>query len=321
MIGLRARPATTRSSATLRATTRSTAGRASTPSCTAAPGRLRVRRRALGSPAAGDRRPRRPRAGRRRRRARHADRRRERHRIRRARRRLRGDDGPNDLRSAGGKDDLQGNGGDDELHGEGTLDGGDGDDLVAGGYTSDTLRGGEGDDRLVGLGGADLMEGGAGDDLLNSSEQLGERATDIDDLRCGSGRDRVAEPDIYDRASSCERIAIGGGLVVSSASLRRRSTPLRVEVSVLWRAPQTGDGVGRRTHIQPEHPGEPRARRPPPDRAHPLHPGAKGRLRRSKVIAFGTKDPPPAPGCASDDRTASGHRLRHEGPRLGVRVG
>ncbi len=209
---------------------------------------------------------------------------------------LRGDDGPNDLRGAGGKDDLQGRGGDDELNGEGTLQGGDGDDTISGGYTSDTMRGGDGDDRLVGLGGADLMEGGAGDDLLNSSEQLGERATDIDNLRCGSGRDRVSEPDIYDRASSCERIAIGGGLVVSSASLHRRSGPLRVEVSVLCARPADRCRAAVASASAAGHafnPNTPVSLAPGASRRIVLtrfHPGAKARLRRSKVIAFGTKD-------------------------------
>ncbi len=208
---------------------------------------------------------------------------------------LRGDEGPNVLRGGGGEDRLLGAGGDDELDGAGRLDGGAGDDTLTGSDEDDVLRGGDGDDHVAGLGGADVIEGGAGDDLLDSSEQAGERTLDVDELRCGSGRDRVSEPDIYDRARSCERIAVGGGLVVDSSTLVRRAGP-RVEVVVLCarrgRRCATTVATGGATAV---------AFTPPlPVRLAPgarrrivlnrFHPGGRARLRRAKIITFGTKD-------------------------------
>lgn len=237
---------------------------------------------------------------------------------------LRGDAGPNVLVGLAGSDRIFGGGGDDELSGDGELDGGDGqdelsgdgrldggdgqdaltgdgeldggdgDDVLTGDDGADVLRGGGGDDRLAGVAGADVMEGGAGDDLLDGSERQSERTFDIDRLHCGSGRDRVTEPDIYDRAVACERIALGGGLVVDSSTLVKRSGP-RVEVTV--RCARSGrrcdttvaSGAGSGVALNPPlrvrlAPGATRrlvlAR---------LRPGAKARLRRSRVISFGTK--------------------------------
>ncbi len=208
---------------------------------------------------------------------------------------LRGDDGPNALRGEGGADRLLGAGGDDALAGGGVLDGGSGDDVLVGDDDGDTLRGGPGDDRLAGLGGADVLDAGAGDDLLDASEQQDERTTDVDELLCGAGRDRVSEPDIYDRASRCERIAIGGGLVADSSTLVKRAGP-RVEVVVrcgrsdrrcvtqVASAAASGNAFSPRMRVSLA----PGARRTIVITR--FHPGGRARLRRSKVIAFGTKD-------------------------------
>ena len=208
---------------------------------------------------------------------------------------LRGDDGPNVLRGEGGEDRLVGGGGDDALAGGGVLDGGAGDDVLTGGDGDDELRGGAGADRLAGLGGADVLDAGAGDDLLVASEQQGERTTDVDELRCGAGRDRVAEPDVYDRARSCERIAIGGGLVVDSSTLVKRAGP-RVEVVVRCArsdrrcATRVASAAASGNAFSPRLPVSlaPGARRRIVITR--FHPGGQARLRRSKVIAFGTKD-------------------------------
>ncbi len=168
--------------------------------------------------------------------------------------------------------------------------------MLLGDLDDDVLRGGAGDDTLRGVGGADVVEGGDGDDLLDGSEQAEERTFDIDELRCGPGRDRVAEPDIYDRASSCERIAVGGGLVVDSKTLVKRSGP-RVEV-VGRCGPQRPAlrGAGRVRRRLRGNAFSPRLRvslAPGARRKVVItrfQPGGKARLRRSKVIAFGTKD-------------------------------
>jgi Ca2+-binding RTX toxin-like protein len=195
--------------------------------------------------------------------------------------------------------ELDGGAGDDRLTGtggaEGLLEGGDGDDVLVGDVDDDVLRGGAGDDGLRGVGGADVLDGGAGDDLLDGSEQAEERTFDVDQLRCGPGRDRVAEPDIYDRASSCERIAIGGGLVVDSKTLVKRSGP-RVEVVVRCArsgrrcVTQVASAAASGNAFSPNLPVNlaPGARRKLVITR--FHPGGKARLARSRVIAFGTKD-------------------------------
>ncbi len=208
---------------------------------------------------------------------------------------LRGDDGPNVLDGGDGKDRIFGGGGDDKLDGDGELDGGAGDDKLDGDQLDDLLRGGPGDDDIAGDGGADVMDGGPGDDHFDAAEYAGFRSSDVDELRCGAGRDRVSQPDIIDRASSCERIAIGGGLVVSSSTLVKRAGP-RVEVVV--RCARSGrrcvsavaSAAASGTAFNPRLPVRlaPGARRKLVlDR---FHPGAVARLRRSKVIAFGNKD-------------------------------
>ena len=216
---------------------------------------------------------------------------------------LRGDAGPNVLDARGGtgpnnesaRDKVFGAGGDDTLEGDGELDGGDGDDQLEGGGFVDVLRGGAGEDAIAGNLGADVLEGGSGDDLLDTAEHADYRSFDVDEVRCGTGRDRVVQPDISDRASSCERIAVGGGLVVDSSTLRKRSGP-RVEVVVLCRR----DGRRCVTKVASAaasgsafNPNLPVSLAPGAKRKLVLkrfHPNGKARLRRSKVIAFGTKD-------------------------------
>ena len=189
----------------------------------------------------------------------------------------------------------RGRGAADQLDGSGELDGGSGDDVLTGDFREDVLRGGAGDDRLAGLGDADVLEAGSGDDLIDASEQVGARTFDIDEVRCGSGRDRVSEPDIYDRAGGCERIAVGGGLVVDSSTLVKRAGP-RVEVIVRCArsnrrcvasvASAAASGVAFNPQMT--------VRLSPGQRLRLVlrrfNPGGKARLRRSKVIAFGTKD-------------------------------
>ncbi len=98
---------------------------------------------------------------------------------------LRGGNGPDALYGHAGRDDLDGRGGPDFVQG------GDGDDVV---------RGSAGDDRLYGGKGTDRLLGGGHDDLIVSRDRV------ADEVRCGTGRDRVQADRLDDVAVDCELV-------------------------------------------------------------------------------------------------------------------
>lgn len=113
--------------------------------------------------------------------------------------RIDGGEGNDNLDGKDGDDIVSGGPGDDYVQpssGNDMADGGDGNDfmgLVTFGAPSctsdagdDTIRGGAGADTICGSSGFDDMDGGEGDDLINSLDQLPDRA-----VACGSGKDTL----------------------------------------------------------------------------------------------------------------------------------
>jgi hypothetical protein len=99
-----------------------------------------------------------------------------------------------------------GAGGEDTMRAIESVTGGRGSDLLTGGPGKDILAGGSGADRLEGGGGRDLLIGGLGadrlfggpgaDDLSLGGDVVGDR--EADSIRCGPGRDTVADSDARD---------------------------------------------------------------------------------------------------------------------------
>lgn len=94
-----------------------------------------------------------------------------------------------------GRDRLTGGSGDDDLSGS------SGNDLLSGGSGADTLSGGSGADQLTLGSGRNTVSGATGNDEISA------RNGTTDQIRCGSGRDRVIA-DRRDRVfRDCERVS------------------------------------------------------------------------------------------------------------------
>jgi hypothetical protein len=111
-----------------------------------------------------------------------------------------------------GYDVLFGEAGDDRVvggPGEGVLDGGAGDDVVLGGTSGiDYLLGRAGDDVLKGGRDQNVVSPGQGRDEISSGggpDRITANDGQVDQIRCGPGRDRVIV-DRIDRLDSCERV-------------------------------------------------------------------------------------------------------------------
>jgi Ca2+-binding RTX toxin-like protein len=113
---------------------------------------------------------------------------------------------------AGGPDYVDGEWGADELHGgpgDDTMAGRSGDDRIFGEDGDDTITGDRGEDRIAGGGGADqlfgnldpdVVSGGSGDDRINVVRG------DLDEVRCGAGRDVVLADPRDQVARDCEDV-------------------------------------------------------------------------------------------------------------------
>ena len=120
----------------------------------------------------------------------------------RAKNRLAGTDGGDQIVGLGGRDRISGGNGDDCVLGGGANDrvsGDGGNDDVRGGSASDKVIGGAGNDVVRGGSGADKVRAGAGIDVVIT------RGGGADVVNCGGGRDR-AKVDRSDRVSKCERV-------------------------------------------------------------------------------------------------------------------
>lgn len=102
--------------------------------------------------------------------------------------------GPDVLRGGIGPDALYGHGGADRLDGRG------GPDFLQGGAGDDLVQGAAGDDRLYGGKGTDRLLGGGHDDLVVSRDRV------ADEIRCGTGRDRVQADRLDHVAVDCELV-------------------------------------------------------------------------------------------------------------------
>lgn len=102
---------------------------------------------------------------------------------------------------------------------------------VAGGDQADVLRGNRAPNRLLGRRGRDLLVGGGGNDILGAGVEgpdMGGAPVDHarDDLRCGSGDDRVSDPGLDPLPSSCERISASSRIALGGETIAVR--PRRV---------------------------------------------------------------------------------------------
>lgn len=117
-------------------------------------------------------------------------------------------------------EDAVGGGGDDVLIGD------DGDNVLDSSSGQDTLRGGAGDDLLDGSEGFHRLDGGPGNDSLKADYDVEQERN----VRCGSGRDTVIEPDGIRLFDSCEHVGFGESSEGYFQPLCRLSAqPIRVE--------------------------------------------------------------------------------------------
>jgi Ca2+-binding RTX toxin-like protein len=110
--------------------------------------------------------------------------------------RLRGGGGADRLRGAEVADCLRGDAGNDKITGD------SGGDVIRGGADKDRISGGEGADDIRAQNGDDKVNGGPGDDTIKA------QARGTDEVKCGTGEDRVIG-DVKDTIDDdCERVRI-----------------------------------------------------------------------------------------------------------------
>jgi Ca2+-binding RTX toxin-like protein len=122
-----------------------------------------------------------------------------------------------DILTGEGDDRLDGGEGQDRLFGHGLLLGGTGDDRLDGGSTSFLRRGARldgqsGDDNLLGTPAGDTLAGGTGRDTItgrNGNDTVRARDGARDQVRCGSGRDRVSADRGDSVSRDCEVVSRG----------------------------------------------------------------------------------------------------------------
>ena len=119
-----------------------------------------------------------------------------------AKNRLAGTDGGDQISGLGGKDRISGGNGDD------CVLGGGGKDRASGDAGNDDVRGGSGPDKVLGGAGNDVVRGGSAADKVRAGAGIDlviTRGGGADVVNCGGGRDR-AKVDRSDRVSKCERV-------------------------------------------------------------------------------------------------------------------
>lgn len=119
---------------------------------------------------------------------------------------LTGTTGPDEIAAGGGADTISAGTGHDQVWagtGDDHANGGDGEDTLLGGAGDDGLAGGRGDDRLFDDSGRDRLNGGPGNDLFSTVDG------NVDQIRCGAGRDTVMADRVDRVARDCERVRRG----------------------------------------------------------------------------------------------------------------
>ncbi|HEX8102578.1 MAG TPA: hypothetical protein VF533_08200, partial [Solirubrobacteraceae bacterium] len=209
--------------------------------------------------------------------------------------RLSGEGGDDVLRGRDGRDGLDGGAGDD------VIDAGPGRDFVTGGAGDDAVRLGAGDDYLEAADGADRVDAGPGDDVLSVPD-----AGFAVRLRCGPGRDRVADV-TYDQPlrvpRDCERVDAGDGRILLRSETDRPAT--------VRYACEEGPGETCRVRLELR-----RVRRGDPGEV------LSGRFRRDPLIGLGRAKLHPGQRvrALAARLSARGRRLLRRRGRVQVRV-